>query len=164
MKNIAIYILALIPSLGFSSEIPHGWEITSSQQYAKEDISWFKGMLPNKVTADFNGDGITDTAWLLTNSTKTKLGLFVSISSSKKTYKIIKLFEDTLNGNIYMGISHLSPGIHKTACGKGYWECTKEEKPFLNLKNSAISFFKFESASSIYYWNKTKFQRVWLSD
>jgi len=164
MKSILLIIFALIPSLCVSSELPSGWGLTTSDQYEKELLSWLKGKIPNTVTGDFNGDHITDTAWLLSNKRKTKLGLFVSISTGKNTFKIIKLFEDSNAGNIYLGISHLKPGKHKTACGKGYWKCTEGEKPILELTTSGIEFYKFESASSVYVWNKTKFERVWLSD
>lgn len=65
-----------------------------------------------------------------------------------------------------MGISILKSGSHKTACGKGYWNCEQNEPALLTLENHGINFFKFESASSVYYWDKdlNKFNRIWLSD
>ncbi len=164
MKNILILFLLFLPVLGIANEIPPGWKITSPDQYSNEDVKWFKGILPNKINSDFNGDKIPDTAWLLTNSKKTKLALFVSLSKNNNTHKTIKLFEDDIIGNIYVGISNLPSGKHKTACGKGYWQCSGDEPPTLNTTYSGIVFFKFESASSVFIWEQTKFKRVWLSD
>ena len=164
MKPILLIIFSLIPGLCISSELPAGWELTTSAQYSKEFLSWLKGTIPNTVAGDFNGDQIPDTAWLLTNKRKTKLGLFVSISTGRNTSKIIKLFESSNKGNVFVGITHLKPGKYKTACGKGYWKCAKGEKPFLYLTTSGIEIYRFESGSSVYVWNKTKFDRVWFSD
>ena len=164
MKIITILFLLFLPALCIAAEIPSGWKMTSQDQYSKEDIKWFKGAPPNKVTSDFNGDEIPDTAWLLTNSQKTKFGLFVSLGRNKKEYEIIKLLEGPINGNIYVGISNLPSGKHKTACGKGYWECAVNEPPILNTTYSGIVFYKFESASSVFIWEQSKFKRVWLSD
>jgi hypothetical protein len=68
--------------------------------------------------------------------------------------------------NVGMGISVEAPGVKKTACGKGYWNCKTGEPSELNLKQPAISFFRFESSGSIVYWDKTKrqFLQVWTSD
>ena len=65
-----------------------------------------------------------------------------------------------------MGIVLLGPGKHRTACGKGYWDCGKGEPEVLDLKLPAIDYFTYESANSVFYWNKpsSSFQRVWMSD
>ena len=52
-----------------------------------------------------------------------------------------------------MGIAKVKPGEYKTACGKGYWECRKDEPKILSTKRDAVEFFKVESASSVYVYN-----------
>ncbi len=51
------------------------------------------------------------------------------------------------------GISLVRPGQYETACGKGYWECGPGEPEVLKLRRPAVEFFKFESASSIFFWD-----------
>ena len=65
-----------------------------------------------------------------------------------------------------MGIAKVKPGEYETACGKGYWECGKDEPEKLKTKRDAVEFFKDESASSVYVYNsiKRKFIPVATSD
>jgi hypothetical protein len=55
-----------------------------------------------------------------------------------------------------MGIAGVKPGQYETACGKGYWECGKDEPEKLSTKRDAVEFFKDESASSVYVYNPRK--------
>lgn len=149
-----------------AESLPSGWVFTTPDQYLKEDIAWFKGIPPNKVIADFNADQINDTAWILTDKKKTKYGLFVSLSTSANKHKIIKLDESEIKHHISLGISAQKPGKYKTACGKGYWECDKDEPAILTLNSTCISYYVFESAKSIFCWSKkySEFKRIWMSD
>ena len=65
-----------------------------------------------------------------------------------------------------MGIAIVEPGEYKTACGKGYFDCKKGEPEVLTLNNIGISYFLFESASSIWYWEsaKNEFTQIWISN
>ena len=165
MKHILLLAFIILSGSVHSETFPKGWQLSTKDQYLKEDIEWYKGGIPNRVKADFNGDKIPDTAWILTNTTKTALGLFVSIST-KQGSKIIKLNENKITNYIFLGISILKAGKHKTACGKGYWNCNVDETPLINLKNPGINYFKFESANSVYYWSNetSSFKQMWLSD
>jgi len=49
-----------------------------------------------------------------------------------------------------MGIAKVKPGEYETACGKGYWECGKNEPEKLKTGRDAVEFFKEDSASSVY--------------
>ena len=166
MKYI-LYLSFIALSQTVSSEtFPHGWQLSTKEQYLKEDVEWYKGAIPNKIIADFNGDKTPDTAWVLTDKKKKKWGLFISLSSENAKPTIIKLDEGEITSHIYVGISPLKPGKYKTACGKGYWDCTKNEVPLLNLINTSIDYFMFESANSVYVWEEkeSEFKRIWLSD
>ena len=66
----------------------------------------------------------------------------------------------------YHGIALVKPGRYEAACGKGYFDCKPGEPEILRLKRPAIEFFKYESASSIFFWDSKsqKFRQVWTSD
>jgi hypothetical protein len=116
--------------------------------------------------ADFDGDGKEDEARLLINDKENKMGLFVTLSSQeRKTPVLLDTIADKRTIEV-MGIEVAKPGAYKTACGKGYWACKKGEPSELGLTNSAIDFFRFESANSYFVWDsKTKkFIRIWTSD
>jgi hypothetical protein len=92
------------------------------------------------VTGDFNGDGVQDKALLLVNHRTQKLGFFVCLTSTTgcdwQRLEVMDIaFLDV------MGVAKVKPGQYETACGKGYWECGKDEP---------------QSASSVYVYNPTK--------
>jgi hypothetical protein len=70
----------------------------------------------------------------------------------------------SLRWQFWIGL--VPPGQYKTACGKGYWECESGEPEILDLKLPAIEFAKYESASSVFWWNRRAgaFRRTWISD
>jgi len=57
-------------------------------------------------------------------------------------------------------------GRYQTACGKGYFECEEGEPEEIDFEFPAISFFRFESAGSAFFWDvrDENFKKVWLSD
>jgi hypothetical protein len=55
-----------------------------------------------------------------------------------------------------MGIAKVKPGQYETACGKGYWECGKDEPEKFSTRRDAVEFFKDESASLVYVYNVKK--------
>jgi hypothetical protein len=65
-----------------------------------------------------------------------------------------------------IGIKKNACGSYKTACGKGYWDCRKDEPPEISIKNESIDYFKIEGAHSFFYWddNSNDFKRIWISD
>jgi len=65
-----------------------------------------------------------------------------------------------------MGIEVLSPGAHRTACGKSHRRCRQGEAEVLELAHDGIRYFANEGAASVFYLPKRggEFRRVWLSD
>jgi len=132
-----------------------------------DDYGWRKED-PNlylTARADFDGDGKEDETFLLVNDKESKMGLFAQLSSLPG--KKIKLDESDHKSWIeVMGIAVVKPGNYKTACGKGYWTCEKDEPAALNLNLPAINYFKESSANSFFVWDtkKKKFSRIWMSD
>ncbi|UGQ47855.1 hypothetical protein [Massilia endophytica] len=145
--------------------LPAGWRLPSTSELNA-------GWRPNRdergaiANGDFNGDGFPDEAVLLLSLDGTKLGLFVFLSQRQKPFKIHQLAN--VDGSLLevMGIAKVPAGTYHTACGKGYWECRKNEASTVPVDTDAIDYFKFESASSYFYWDRRKktFRRVWISD
>ncbi|MDP2277699.1 MAG: hypothetical protein Q8K51_05690 [Nitrospirota bacterium] len=165
-KTIIMNALALMIPLSALAQDMSNWRTPTKSELA-HDLDWRKED-PNlylKAKADFDGDGKEDTASLLINDKKNKMGLFVELSS--RPGKRIKLDEIEDKSWIeVMGITVAKPGNYKTACGKGYFDCEKGEPEALNLKLPAIDYFKEGSANSFFIWDKKtkQFQRIWMSD
>lgn len=146
------------------ADIPQGWRVPKAQEIAYEGDTW-RNEKPNKfleVQADFDGDGKIDDAKLLVSSDGEKYALFVFLGSGKT----VRLTQEKTVLLQVMGIDLLQPGAHKTACGKGYWECKKGEPETLRLRTPGLLYFKSESAASVYVWSSSTkgFHQVWLSD
>lgn len=124
-------------------------------------------MMVKNDKGDFNGDGIIDEAKLLVRKDGSGFGVFAFIYQKDHSFKIYQLDEMKDVKLIQaMGIKKVSPGTYKTACGKGYWDCQKDEVPEITIKNEIIDYFKTESANSFFYLDiKTNvFKRIWISD
>jgi hypothetical protein len=84
-----------------------------------------------------------------------RFGLFVFLSQKDSAFKAYPIY---LDKHIELlpatGIEKVSSGVFVTACGKGYWPCKKGELPQVSIKGEAIRYFKTESASSYFYWDK----------
>ena len=172
MRSILFWIIICclsFPNTGnsFDGKIPAGYRLPDKADYTQEDQLRYKSNLPFEVAADFDGNGKNDTAVLLIKKDNSGWELFVYMRDSNDETDILSLAKANSKLPILtMGISLLDPGKIKTACGKGYWDCKPGEPPELNLENPGIQYFRFESASSVFYWDAGlgQFNRIWLSD
>jgi hypothetical protein len=157
-----------VTSYAFAENIvlPPGWRMPYKSELNDD---WRKNN-PSKysvVRADFNGDGLEDSAILLVSRRYREIGLFVFLSNKNGAYKTYQL--DAVKDEKFLqiiGVTTVLPGVYRTACGKGYWACKKDESSDVLIKHSAISYFKIESAASYFYWDERSgnFKRVWISD
>ena len=116
--------------------------------------------LPYLACADFNGDGISDDAYIAHSQKGTKWALFVNLNLKSGKPRIIKVEEDSSNTTPQnMGVSVVSPSRYKTACEKG-------EPSELKLNLHAINLYMFEGSSLFFWWEKHtgKFVQTWISD
>ncbi len=115
------------------------------------------------AAGDFDGNGVIDSAKFVVN-TSGRYSLNISIKewdgSVEEHYIDVGGF-DEMNR---LGIAPLPEGTYKTACAKGYGKCADDAKLKVILDHEAISLFTFESASSIIFWDGSKFEREFLSD
>ena len=169
IRHMVPGILLLMSVMSVCAEnitMPRGWRAPTDTEL---NDAW-RNKDPGKYSVargDFNGDGVEDVAMMLVSFQRHEVGLFVFLARKNRSYEAIRLnvIENT-NYLQVMGVAKVSPGSYKTACGKGYWDCTPSETPVLSLKQDAIDFFKMESANSYFYWDvkKSSFQQMWMSD
>lgn len=162
-RAIAVFLLS-VAAVCSAQQLPAGWTKPTAnltgQQFRQKD--------PNHnlvVNGDFNGDGVQDKAVLVVNEHSRKMGFFVCLTTGTAC-DWHRLEDMDIAFLDVMGIAKVKPGEYKTACGKGYWECGKDEPKKLKTKRDAVEFFKVESASSVYVYNPVtrKFVSVATSD
>ena len=171
MKSLVFVIAIILLTSTISSaehKLPDGWREPLKNEITDDDFK-ARSKDPNQylaAKADFNGDGITDTALMLVNDSINKMGLYVFVSKQGKFEMVLLDQIDDKRWIDTMGLSVVESGEYKTACGKGYWGCEKGVPEVLVLKHPAINYFKFESANSFFVWDETSksFKRIWMSD
>ncbi len=163
---LAIFFLGLLlSSEALAQDLPPGWRRATPSERAS---SWGKQSPTRffRVEGDFDGDGRTDVAELLVNSSEKKFALFVKLASTQK-WQMLGEAGDLGNLDRF-AIDLVKRGRYKTACGKGYDDsfCAHGEPDYLVLSHPAIDFIYTESADSIFYWDqKTKaFRKIAMSD
>lgn len=167
--KLAVVVVLLITPVAFAladdMPLPNGWRMPSKLElgddWRQKDAEKF-----SVAIGDFNGDGVLDRAILLVSRNGKRAGLYVFLSGNGgfKAYALdVKNSAEVLP---VMGIAKVTPGKYKTACGKGYWTCKKNEPSELLVQHDAVEYFKAESTSSYFYWNgqAKSFKRVWISD
>ena len=167
MKLLGLATLLIGATLGqFSGVLPKGYRVPIESDYI-DDWKAFRKELPEPFVAggDFNNDGATDEAWLLPG-TFGGFGLFAFMGSADGAGSVVRLAGAKELKAQWYGIETVLPGQYKTACGKGYWACEPGEPAILTLTAPAILFQRFESSSSIFWWNagSGRFTRTWISD
>ena len=162
-----VLLLALLVSFSvYAEEFPEGYRLPNDKELAKEPLRKESPTQSATVTADFNGDGKSDYAYLLIGENNSKGILAVKLSNNDN-YDW-KLLDDTLDWNAeQMGIDLVQPDNYETACGKGYWECSANEPSRVTLKNAGILYSPFEKGGAkLIYWDSAKndFVQVVMND
>jgi hypothetical protein len=162
---IVMFTAILTSSAGFAQDLPEGWRrantVEKSSAWRRKSASRFF-----RVEGDFDGDGRTDTAELLINTSQEKFAVFVKLASVRKWQM---LGEPGDIGSLdRFAIDLVKPGKYETACGKGYDDsfCAHGEPDYLILSHPAVDFIYTESADSIFYWDKKakEFREIAMSD
>jgi len=162
---LSFVVWLICPVYANNEELPKGWRNPNpneiNQRWRDRDPKRYIVAL-----SDFDGNGLVDKAKILIRRKDHAVGLFIFLSENGKfiAYRIDELLDSS--SIEFMGIKEVAPGKYTTACGKGYWECTSEEVPKIQIKYSSINYFKIESANSFFYFDdSTKlFKRIWISD
>lgn len=144
--------------------IPDGWRFPTKTELIDEPDRKDSPSLYTIATDDFNGDGKPDYAFLLRRTLYESEALVVKLSTSRGyNWKILDEQEGVTD---YMGVAIAKPDKYKTACGKGYWDCAKDEAKEINLQNAGIFYIAIGKGSSLWYWDSitNKFRTISLSD
>jgi hypothetical protein len=119
------------------------------------------------IVGDFNGDSAADEAWLLPRTDDKGWAVVMFLGVKGGGHKVLMLEEYSGPSPVQSySLEVLKPGRYKTACGKGYWECKRDERPELNLRLPAISWVYIESANTVFWWDAKRmlFRRTQMSD
>jgi hypothetical protein len=146
---------------------PAGYRMPTDKDYSGDWQPYrVKAAKPFTIQADFNGDGLSDEAWLLPSTSPTGWGMFAFLSLPNGQRQAILLDSSVKEPVQRMGITTVAPGKHQTMCGSGYTRCSPGDTGVLTLKLPAISLFVFESANSVFWWDAQagRFQRTFISD
>jgi hypothetical protein len=148
--------------------LPKGYRFPTEADY-RADWKDFRSSVPVPfhVSADFDGNGTADDAWIVLADRGGGWALVVFMRSATGQARLVTLITDSGKTPAQrMGITPVAPGRYETACGKGYWDCKPNEPKTLNLRLPSFEFFLYESASSIFWWddNANKFRGMWMSD
>lgn len=150
-----------------SQDLPSGYRLPTPSELSDPDRNESDTRFA-KAEADFNGDGVLDTALLLKSTAYSGQALFVYLSEGTKRRTWVMLdsidwgakYKDV---NLSMAIEVLPPGTHQYYCFDD--ECNGGERKNIPVPTASISYFRFESSGSFYFWDARKkaFRRAWNS-
>jgi hypothetical protein len=162
---LGLILLASLPA--YAEEFPAGLRLPTEQELSKEPLRKKSPTKNATISADFNGDGKLDHAFLLAGIKKQKGALAVKLSNGN-AYKWFILDKELDWDSTQMSLELAKPNRkYETACGKGYWECSANEPKSITLKNTGFWYAPFEQRGAvIIFWNKTKndFESVTMND
>lgn len=132
---------------------PDGWRPPNSSEVGTHRVTHAAAEGHLEVRGDFNGDGLTDQAYLLVHRDGSRFALFALVAGANGKWKSEELFEDRDLASLRnVGISLVKPGRYLTTCGKGYVPCGPDEGPYVTLIHDALDYYREESARVYYYW------------
>jgi hypothetical protein len=156
-----------VGAISGQDKFPKGWR-TPTRVEATGDWRQKSRTRFLKVTADFDGDGKPDVAYLLMNDSPKRFGLFVQLSSQPGDWQLLHqgYLRSSVSGFPDLGIDVVRPGKYDTLCGDDPSACGPDTPGTLNLRTSAIEFFAYGETSTYYYWDRKakKFLGLAMSD
>jgi len=158
-RCVLLFVAAGVTSHGHGEawRFPDSSDLTGAWARSSESEA------PYRAAGDFDGNGLPDEAWISLSVPETQWRLVILMNDGAEA---LTLFTSTSGDARRYGIGRVPPGDHRTACGKGYWDCEEGEPALLSIVNPGIRLFRFESASRIFYWDTEtgRFSQVWESD
>ena len=155
-----------LASVGYNLTVD-GTSATSNPEFTA--FNFYQG--PNIVNT-VNNDAIAEVSLTkgvapatIGNTLSSNINL-ITKSGTNSYHGSLYEINETADYDARTQVAKVKPGPYETACGKGYWECGKDEPEKLSTKRDAVEFFKDESASSVYVYNPRtrKFFSVATSD
>jgi hypothetical protein len=167
--------MMLFSASAIAQEPPAGWRLPRASELTDEARNGSPSHF-TKASGDFNGDGVTDTAFVLKSTRYSGEALWVWLSQSDASHRwqrleSIKWPKEYSSVGLFMAVETQTPGVVPYGC---FDSAPQEEcdfrppggRPKLKLRNESLVYFKPESAASLYFWSNKyqRFLKVWLSD
>ena len=155
-------LLAANVALAGGPTMPDEWRLPNESELSDK---WRAEKYKNaQAIGDFNGDGLVEGAFLAVSKDGKSEGLLAFIYLNNKE-KWFVLDSSEMNKTVFMGLDLYKPGKYKVLCVTDE-ECKLGYKKEITIKNDLFSYYRPESASSIFIWNKISgsFERIWESD
>ena len=174
-RGIGYSILSLVVALACGasgSALPEGWRFPTEAELSDEVLRADSPTRYARAAADFNADGTLDEAVLVKATRSSGEALLVHLSCGVDCFEWVTLSTsdfgtDRPNVPLLMGVDLATPGTYEYICVEINDDCVEIEegvRPQMTIGTPAVAYFRFESASSFFYWNDGKFIRVWTSD
>ena len=157
MNKVLLGLMLFVSVSAYAEEFPVGLRLPTKEELAKEPMRKESPTKYARVTADFNGDGKPDYAFILIGVKNRKMALAVKLSNENGyDWKIIE--KDQFDWDFPMAIELAKPGKYETACGSGMVEgCAKDEPKSITLKNPGFFYGPMDSGGGgIVFWNSKK--------
>jgi hypothetical protein len=154
---------ALAPGYSLPPESAYGplWALVESFGWNSKDGSG-ETKAEMWTSGDFNGDTMTDFAYILVANTDGGRALYAFLSA-ETGYDALRL---TDGFGEHMGLATREPGTYATAAADGAGPASPLNSLSFEAEYQAIDFFQFEGAASSFVWNdgRKALDRYWTSD
>ncbi len=164
MRFFVCLLFAVFTVTAGARELPPGWRAPTRTEQSLPKDDWRSDSVTRFLVArgNFFGSSLRTEARLLVREDGKEAGVHVRAATGQWIAVLLLSVNDLRTA----GLSTLSAGTYRTACGKGYWPCEAGEPDKIQLKHSALVFFAPEGASSVFIWSlaSRSFVQVWLSD
>lgn len=176
-RSVAMAVVGLVltaagsaaASLNAPPNLPDGWRLPSADELSSAERNGSPSRF-SIVTGDFNGDGVTDQAFLLVNTKENMQGLWMYLSRGHDRYFWIPLNMIGLPGNtnatIIMSVDVLPAGAHDYECIDGDAQCDIHSRKSMTVDLPAVLYFRPAHARSFFFWDKqiSQFHQVLINE
>lgn len=174
VRQVVVLLALLLASMfACAQELPAGWRQALPSE-VKDEARQDSPTRYTKAEGDFNGDGISDIAYVLKSTRFSGEALWVWLSEPRGGHRWIRIEQikwpkEYSSVGLAMAVATQEPGVLTYACFDSAKECDfrpPEGRPKLKLRDASLVYFKPESAASLYFWSNkhSRFLRIWLSD
>lgn len=162
---VLVLMVLLVPVKAHAVAAPPGWRFPDTSDRIG---AWAGTEIPFHIDGDFNGDGVSDEAWILLRKGGKTWALFVFLHLPDGAGRTLKLLEEHNAPAQRFVLETIRPSTltFRTACGKGTFACARGEPLTIQFRLPSISVCQRESSCSVYVWqpDSDRFQRVRMRD
>jgi len=166
MRSVALFLILLfLPVASAADSAPAGWRFPTASD---RNGAWEGDDAPFHIYGDFTGEGHSDEAWILFRNGSHSWAVFVFLHAAKGASRSIRLtgVRSAPAQRYVLETIRPSAMVFRTACGKGYVQCTKGEPLTIQFRLPSISVCLRESSCSVYEWqpHSAQFQGIRMRD